>query len=169
METASIFNEGVNMEKRETSRAPVSLRIKDSHLKSVLKGITWRVVAFIDTSVLSLIFTHSIVTALKISVTELITKIFLFYVHERIWLRFAFGKVNGQDQKYKTLLKGVSWRIFGSLDTFVIAVLITHNYSTAFSIGFVEVFTKIGLFFIHERIWMKILWGRTTTEEEYNI
>jgi len=44
----------------------------------------------------------------------------------------------------------------GSLDTFVLSWIITGHASLAFSIAFVELFTKIALYWLHERIWLKI-------------
>jgi uncharacterized membrane protein len=50
--------------------------------------------------------------------------------------------------------KAVSWRIFGTLDTIFISFLITGKWSFAISIGGVEVFTKIFLYYLHERAWL---------------
>jgi uncharacterized membrane protein len=54
----------------------------------------------------------------------------------------------------------VSWRALGTIDTMVIAYLITGVPLNALTIGSFELFTKIGLFYLHERIWGKIWWGR---------
>ena len=60
------------------------------------------------------------------------------------------------DSHYKSLLKAVSWRVTGSLDTFALSWIITGTASLAFSIAFVELFTKLALYWVHERIWLKI-------------
>ena len=52
-----------------------------------------------------------------------------------------------------SLVKGISWRIVGSIDTMIIAYLITGKMHAAISIGSVEVFTKIFLFYVHDRTW----------------
>lgn len=52
-----------------------------------------------------------------------------------------------------SLVKGISWRIVGSIDTMIIAYLITGKVHAAISIGSVEVFTKIFLFYVHDRTW----------------
>ncbi|HMS34419.1 MAG TPA: DUF2061 domain-containing protein [Ignavibacteria bacterium] len=51
------------------------------------------------------------------------------------------------------MIKGISWRIIGSIDT----IIITGNTKQAFEIGFTEVFTKMILFYLHERFWMRIM------------
>lgn len=62
------------------------------------------------------------------------------------------------DSHYKSLCKAVSWRITGSLDTFVLSWIITGQAHLAFSIAFVELFTKIVLYWIHERVWLRVKW-----------
>jgi uncharacterized membrane protein len=61
-----------------------------------------------------------------------------------------------EDSHYKSLLKAVTWRITGSLDTFALSWIITGHANLAFSIAFVELFTKIALYWLHERVWQKI-------------
>lgn len=60
----------------------------------------------------------------------------------------------------RSFAKAVSWRITGTLDTVLIAFLVTGKLRLAISIGFVEVFTKIFLFYLHERLWNKCAFGR---------
>ena len=52
-----------------------------------------------------------------------------------------------------SFLKGISWRIIGTLDTILISYLITGKMKLALSIGTIEVFTKIILFYFHDRTW----------------
>lgn len=61
-----------------------------------------------------------------------------------------------QETKARSITKGITWRIIGTLDTIMLAWLITGNISQALKIGGFEVFTKTILFFIHERIWLRI-------------
>ena len=60
----------------------------------------------------------------------------------------------------RSLLKTISWRIIGTLDTILISWAITGALTLAFSIGFIELVTKMVLYFFHERAWNKISWGR---------
>ncbi len=52
-----------------------------------------------------------------------------------------------------SLYKAISWRVVGTLDTILISYLITGKWNFAISIGAVEVFTKIMLFYLHDRTW----------------
>jgi len=51
--------------------------------------------------------------------------------------------------------KTISWRIIGTLDTIILSGLITGDFMIGLSIGGVEVFTKMILYFFHERAWYK--------------
>ena len=65
------------------------------------------------------------------------------------------------EKRYRGIIKAVSWRIIGTFDTFSISFLITGKFRLALSISFFEVFTKITLFYVHERMWNRINVGRT--------
>ena len=60
------------------------------------------------------------------------------------------------DHPYKSLLKTFSWRLIGTLDTVFISYLIIGDTAMAFSIGFVELFSKMVLYYLHERLWSKV-------------
>jgi uncharacterized membrane protein len=60
--------------------------------------------------------------------------------------------VDGKEH-FISFLKGVSWRVVGTLDTIMISYFVTGKIHMALSIGSVEVFTKITLFYFHDRLW----------------
>jgi uncharacterized membrane protein len=66
------------------------------------------------------------------------------------------------DTPTRSLAKAVSWRVTGTIDTFIISWLITGEVLIASSIAFTEIMTKIALFWLHERVWNKISWGKDT-------
>jgi uncharacterized membrane protein len=64
------------------------------------------------------------------------------------------------DTAVRSLAKAISWRVTGTIDTFVISWIITGEVLLASGIAFTEIMTKIILFWLHERVWNKILWGK---------
>lgn len=60
----------------------------------------------------------------------------------------------------RSFAKAVSWRATGSVDTFVLSWLITGSVTLAGSIASVEMITKIILYYLHERAWSFVPWGR---------
>ena len=53
------------------------------------------------------------------------------------------------------ILKTISWRVLGTLDTIILSWVITGSWKLGLSIGGVEVVTKMVLYFLHERAWYK--------------
>jgi uncharacterized membrane protein len=57
---------------------------------------------------------------------------------------------------YISLLKALTWRVLGSVSTFIISWTLTKRIDISIGIASIEFFGKIGLYYIHERIWHKI-------------
>jgi uncharacterized membrane protein len=68
------------------------------------------------------------------------------------WLR-------GFERHRRSLVKAVTWRITGSVDTFVISFIITGRLALAGSIAGTEIFTKVAFYYFHERVWAVVPWG----------
>jgi len=66
-------------------------RGRESHPRSFVKAVSWRTLGSIDTFVLSLLWTSSATTAVSIAGTEVVTKILLYYFHERLWALVPWG------------------------------------------------------------------------------
>lgn len=125
----------------------------ESHIRSIIKGISWRIVGTLDTIFISYILTGHISTAIKIGVTEVITKVVLFYLHERLWIRF-YG--NEALTKKFSFIKAVTWRVIGTIDTMALGWFYSGSPLTGLKIGFTEVATKIILYYLHERLWARV-------------
>ncbi|HCL57139.1 MAG TPA: hypothetical protein DHW82_09065 [Spirochaetia bacterium] len=74
-----------------------------------------------------------------------------------------------KEKKIRSIVKAVSWRITGTLDTVMVAYFITGTFKLALSIGGLEVFTKLFIYYLHERAWTKIKFGLEKKEPEYFI
>ena len=72
------------------------IRTRDSHFRSMVKAVSWRITGSSDTFVLSFIFTGSVRVAGSIAGAEAVTKMILYYLHERAW------SVIGWDQQGQT-------------------------------------------------------------------
>lgn len=69
-------------------------------------------------------------------------------------------KGEASERPLRSLVKAISWRVVGTLDTILVSWLLTGEVKTALAIGSVEVVTKMLLYFGHERIWNKINFGK---------
>jgi len=75
-----------------------------------------------------------------------------------------------REKSYRSIVKSVSWRTIGTIDTIVISLFITGKLDLALAIGGVEVFTKMALYYLHERTWNRIKFGRIKdTGSDYQI
>jgi uncharacterized membrane protein len=68
-------------------------------------------------------------------------------------------KVKDKVSYKRHIVKTVTWRIIGTLDTILIGWLISGDPIIGVKIGFLEIFTKMLLYFIHERVWYRSNFG----------
>ena len=65
--------------------------LRDSKIRHIAKTITWRIIGTIDTVLLGYFFTGDLSIGLKIGSVELISKMLLYYIHERAWYKSDLG------------------------------------------------------------------------------
>lgn len=72
--------------------------------------------------------------------------------------RIILQKSVTKDSHMKSLVKAISWRIVGTLDTILISWWLTGTLTIALTIGSVEIFSKFFLYYGHERLWNLTKW-----------
>ena len=77
--------------------------VKEKHKRSITKALTWRVTGTLDTFILSYLITRQLKFAVAISATELVTKIILYYFHERVWDKVKWGRSDSPSDKGEQL------------------------------------------------------------------
>ncbi|MEC4672554.1 MAG: DUF2061 domain-containing protein [Nitrospirota bacterium] len=60
----------------------------------------------------------------------------------------------------RSVVKGLSWRVFATIVTMVVVWFYTGELSDAALVGFTDASVKIVLYWGHERVWQQIRWGR---------
>ncbi len=152
---------------------------RDGMRRSLAKSVSWRIVGTLDTFVLSFLvltfvaplfgvhpISHAATarTSSLIAVTELVTKVVLYFLHERGWAQIAWGlRHDGPRRRElhrRSVAKTASWRVLAGIDTVVLALIFTGSIGAALSIGGFEVVTKLVLYFLHERVWARLDWGQ---------
>ena len=140
--------------------------MKVTKKRSLFKSISWRIIGSIDTFILSLIiinyysYEYTYNLAFYIASLEVISKTFIYYFHERLWNKSNIGRNDKKATRLRSFIKAITWRVTASLDTFFISYIITGRFDWATSIAFFEIITKAILYYLHERGWNKIKWGR---------
>ena len=67
--------------------------IRESRLRSVLKAVSWRVLATLTTVVVAYFVIGNVGDALKIGSVEVVVKMGIYYIHERTWAHLPLGAV----------------------------------------------------------------------------
>ena len=68
---------------------------KESHLRSLLKATSWRVLATLTTTIIAYFITGEVETALTIGGIEFVLKFVIYYLHERAWQLVPRGGIRG--------------------------------------------------------------------------
>lgn len=81
-----------------------------------------------------------------------------------------FSKRKGQNKDFqedkksekplRSVIKALSWRVIGTIDTLIVSYILTGEIVLATSIASIDFLTKLVLYFFHERIWNRIKWGK---------
>lgn len=131
-----------------------------SYKRHMAKTITWRVVGTLDTILLSWLITGDPFIGLQIGFAEVITKMILYFFHERVWFKINLSK-SGKilESRKRHLAKTITWRGLGTLDTMILSWIITGSPFLGLQIGFAELLTKMILYYIHERVWYRMNYG----------
>ena len=66
----------------------------ERRLRTISKTITWRILATITTIVIIYLFEHNIKLSLSLGISLNVVKALIYYVHERVWNRISFGKLD---------------------------------------------------------------------------
>jgi len=144
---------------------------RESHLRSVLKGLSWRILATSTTIVIAGLFLRDWAVAAAIGGTEMVAKFFLYYLHERLWQLVPAGLVAStllrrridtstasryRESPLRSVMKTASWRLIATGTTMAITWGATSDAVAAAWIGGVEAASKLFLYYGHERAWQRL-------------
>jgi len=72
----------------------------------------------------------------------------------------SYSKSKASERPTRSIVKALSWRVIGTVDTLLVSYFLTGEWLLASSIASVDFLTKFVLYFAHERVWNKINWGK---------
>ena len=146
------------------------MELLENHPRTVAKVISWRVMLTISHIINGFIVSGSWVTGLQIAGLAAIINSVLYWLHERSWNRAQWNRkpadslmfVEGQP---RTISKIVTWRILITIGNFVIPWIITGSLGKAAAFITIATVVNMGLYYAHERIWNRIVWGKKIKDE----
>ncbi len=65
--------------------------MKETHVRSIVKGITWRVIASVTTMLVVFIVTGNLELVAAVGFVDVTLKVLFYYTHERVWGRVHWG------------------------------------------------------------------------------
>ena len=78
---------------------------RNRKLRHIIKTFSWRFIGTLDTILISFLISGSLNTGIKIGSAEILTKMLLYFLHEKIWFRINFGLDNRESIISKFLVK----------------------------------------------------------------
>lgn len=72
----------------------------------------------------------------------------------------SFKQSMSSETPVRSVVKAISWRLIGTIDTLVVSWFVVEDVATASAIASIDFVTKMILYFFHERAWNAIKWGR---------
>ena len=128
---------------------------KESRYRSIIKALSWRMIATLTTVLIAFVVTRDTSISLKIGFFEFIIKLILYYLHERLWLRVKLS--DGHQVKTSAF----TWRLIATITIFIIAyftlgIEYENIFSVAITIASIEFISKISIYILHERVWFSV-------------
>ncbi|CAM9697971.1 unnamed protein product, partial [Hapterophycus canaliculatus] len=114
-----------------------------------------------------LVFSGSLATAMSIVGSDFVTKSGFMFAGERVWNKVKWGQDKTGDSAKRSLAKAVLWRVFAASNTLICGVFLAKDLSIASKIAGTDTIFKTALFFLNERMWTKINWGKEYEPEYY--
>ncbi len=78
--------------KKVTKSAYASDKKSEKPIRSIAKAVSWRVIGTLDTLLISYLLIGKVAIAASIASIDFVTKMFLYFFHERIWNKIGWGK-----------------------------------------------------------------------------
>lgn len=74
-----------------------------------------------------------------------------------------------KETRIRSIVKAISWRFIATLTTIIIVFIFTGNIILSVGIGFFELLSKLILYYLHERVWNIINWGKNSNVKNIRI
>lgn len=136
---------------------------KETHLRSIVKAVVYRILAVIAIMLISVYAIGSTwAEASQVGGMVIVLGTLIYYLHDRMWGKTSLlSDENGRDHVWRSVIKTVMYRCFTLIAGFIIATLILKaSASGATLFAVLSAATNIGLYYVVERVFNLIDWGR---------
>lgn len=148
-------------------------KFNEKHPRTIVKAVSWRVLLTLSHFVNGLIVTGSVMIGLKIAGWSALINTVLYYLHERTWNWLQWNRrADAEDNHFfedghpRTTTKMITWRLIVNFSNFFIPYFATGSWGTAGAFFTIAVIVNMTLYYLHERGWNLIRWGKDVEEKD---
>jgi uncharacterized membrane protein len=147
------------------------MKLIEKHPRTLAKVVSWRVLLTISHFVNGYIVSGSWATGAAIAGLAAVINSVLYWTHERGW-NFAQWNRKPTDGilffegQPRTISKILTWRILITASNFLIPFIITGSWGSAAACLGIATVVNIALFYGHERLWNRVVWGKAISEPQ---
>lgn len=140
----------------------------ETHKRTIAKTVSYRIGnTFITFLMTFLLFGVSAALAGSLALAQIILGSAIFYLHDRVWLKSLWGTEENTEVKKRSLVKTISYRLIVLVAGFIVArLIITNSNETAAWWTITSMALSMVFYYIHERIWVNIKWGKDTHHDD---
>ena len=140
-------------------------KFNEKYLRSLAKVVTMRIIFTFVHITNTFIVTGSLITGLKVAGLAFFINPILYWLHERVWNWWQWGRYVDDIRKFKegnwrSLSKDITWRIVITGSNFFLPYFVTGSLKYGLTIMSLATLVNMVIYFCHERIWNLFKWGR---------
>jgi len=124
--------------------------MKDSHKKSIVKSLVWRIIGVFWLASITWIFTRNWITVSTVTFIHHGTFLIVFYLHERVWLHSTIKP------KVKYAIKAITYEIIlGNVILGLITYFVTGDIKQMTRITLIYIQSKLILYYFYDWVWSR--------------
>ena len=135
----------------------------DKLSRTLVKTLSYRITAALTVFLLSIILSYGAGFGIKFLIITLTLGYVIYFTHDFIWNRFNLLREDGYDKPMRSIFKTISWRITSLIVMFFVSKALGLSNEDALYWVIANNITFLVVHYIHERVWNRINWGKTST------
>jgi uncharacterized membrane protein len=132
----------------------------DSHLRTVVKAFSYRTAVGLSIFLAALAMNYSAGFGLTFVILSYTIGFASFWVQERIWNIFKWGKIDGYDLQRRSIAKTITWRIWSFFILAALGSAMGLSAEAAVEWSIVTNILFLVVHYVHERVWNRFNWGK---------